>query len=300
VQRDAHDENLQKPDLVVLLFPAIWMLFRLSIWVTVAILWEPRLLSKVGWDAGAHWFHDHGWVRWVAVPVVGPLLLLSVFSFRGIGRATDDESALDDTQSAIDPTLGLRESAVIRWRHDGQVIEAATWSNRGERRCVATATVAVTSGFAFSARTSRLEPSWMSGAAQGAIRKGIDQGRESASGAEAQTWEALAFLGQDPVPLSGSLGRDVVLRTNQPGLARDMFSDPEVDRVIAELEHDRRRWDWSLLPSGRPGEARLRFECRGKLEDPELAAWVETLMSAGVQRLARAGVIAEPARRSAG
>jgi len=266
------------------LFQIVWTLFRLTVWSLMLVLFSPRTLEFVGWDGVARWLLHHAWARWVGLPLLLPFFLLSAFTFHE-RRSGDGEP--DCSQPGLDPELGLREGSVSRWPVDDNVIEAATWSRGGSHQCVATATVAVPPGFAFSARSSRMEPVWFRGAAQGAVRMGIERARKIDSGAHAEVWDTMAFLSDDPVDMTGIIGGEsVVLRTSQPVLARTVFSDPEVGRVIGELEQADRQWEWSLLPDGHAGQAVLRFACRGRAENPEVAAWAQALMSTSIRRLA--------------
>jgi hypothetical protein len=297
---DPAPPNAEEPDRFQRFFPVAWFLFQLTTWVLVGLLFAPGDFYRlVGADGVAHWLRYHGWVRWATFPIWGPLLLFSVFQLRSVGRASEAEpgsDTADGSLGAIDLALGMRDGAPTRWELEGYAVEAATWSKEGERRCVAITNVASSSGFAFSVRPSRQEPAWMRGAAQAAFRVGMDRVKGSMTGAQAQTWNEMAFLGQDPVNLGGGLhAPDFVLRASQPEMGRELISSGDVGRVISELERAGRNWEWSLLPTGRPGEACLRFECRGKLENPQVAAWARELMSAGLRWLTRAGATPKPA-----
>lgn len=265
------------------------MVFRLTIWALVLVVIDPRCLSLVGWHAGAHSL-QHSLVRWLLMPILLPFFILSAFSVR-VGRATDD-GADGESQPAIDPDLGLREGPLTRWPAGDATIEAATWLRSGSRSILATARVKVASGFAFSARSARMEPGWMRGFAQGVIRKVVEQKSQSATGAEAETWASMTFLGEAPLDLGGiPNAQDIVLRANQPALAQELFSDAEVARAIGALEQLQRRWEWSLLPTGDAGDALLRFQCPGRVENAEVAAPVQALMNAAIRRLAASGTI---------
>ena len=256
----------------------IFMVFRLTVWALALVAFDPRVLGFVGWDAGGRWLLAHGWLRWIALPVLAPLVLFSAFSVREVRQVGDDEP--EDLERSLDPTLGIRESAVRRWPLEGHVVEAATWANGDERRCVARVTLSLAAPFAFSAQSAGSVPAWMQGAAQSILRAQVDQARARATGAEAQAWDAAAFLAEEPVDLRGCLAEShVVVRSNRPELARALFSEPEVARVAGELEEKKRRWQWSLLPTARTGEAELRFECRGRVENDEIAEGARTLMA---------------------
>jgi hypothetical protein len=82
----------------------------------------------------------------------------------------------------------------------------------------------------------------------------------------------MSYLTEAPMDLADiPYGEDIVLRTSQPMLARALFTDSEVSRVIHELEQADRKWELSLIAGDRAGEAVLRFGCRGRLENPEVA-----------------------------
>lgn len=277
-----------EPDRVQRLFPIAWQGFQIAMWTLMAVLVSPNLLGMLGWRTGERWLVHHALVRWGLAIVLAPGFLMSLFTLRSVGR-TGEGGDEPEAQSAIDPTLGLRMSPVTRWPVDGTVIEAATWSLRRSRKCVASATLEVPSHLAFSARSARLEPSWFRGAAQGMMRAGIEQKRRRASGAQAEAWDAMEFLTQAPVDVSGVPGGDaVVLRTNQPETARALFTVADVCRVIHELEEMGRTWEWSLIPNGNGAQATLRFECQGTVENAEIASRVQALMTAGIRGMARA------------
>jgi hypothetical protein len=268
------------------LFHLLWTAFRLTVWWLMLVLIWPRVLHFVGGETTARWLLHHGWARWVGLPLLLPFFIFSAFSLRVGSKATAD-AGTGEAQPALDLELGLREGAVQRWPVDDHVIEAATWSRDGSRQCVCTAKVAVSSGHCFSARSARMEPAWFRGAAQAAMKMGIEHARKTGTDAQAETWDAMSFLTDAPLDLSDlPHGEDIVLRTSQPMLARALFSDSEIGCVIHELEQADRRWECSLLPDGQPGETVLRFACRGSLENAEVAGWAQRLMSAAVRRLA--------------
>jgi len=244
-----------------------WVVFVVATWSVVAVLFDPRLLRKVGADGLSAWLLAHAWVRWVAAPIWFPFLFLSVctpISSRKAPRSADpeDEAGLPESDP-IDPILGVRQGDPLLWRFGPHQVEAGAWRARGDRTFVARGTIRIGSPLAFQARSARAEPAWMRGIAQKAMQAGLSKVDASRPDQE-ETLKAMGFLGEDPValgmdPLSGML----VLRADDPARARELFARSDVVRAVKELERNRSRWSLSLLPEGEPGALGLRFECPG-------------------------------------
>lgn len=267
-------------------FHAVWLGFRVIVWGVTLTLISPRTLAWIGADDRARWLLHHGWVRWVGLPLMLPFLILSAFHL-SVGKPVQGASDDDSSRPGIDPELGLREGPVVRWPVDDRMVEAASWSKGGSRQCVCTATIPSSTAFGFSARSARMEPAWFRGTAQAVMRMGIEQARKTGTDGNAATWDAMSYLSEAPIHL-GDIphGDEIVLRTSQPMLARSLFADPEVGRVIHELEQNDRRWELSLIRGETAGEAVLRFACRGRLDNAEVANRAQALMTAAVRKLA--------------
>lgn len=264
-------------DPVAWAFPVVWTVFRLVTWALVLVVLSPEVLRYVGWNEAARWILAHGWVRWVAAPLLAPFAVLSAFHPIASRKAGS---------TAVDPILGLRQGEPVRWEAGARVVEAGTWMARRERRVVAQTTIRGMSTFGFQARAARLEPPWMRGMAQDAVRAGLRGNQRAETDAAAAAREAMAFLGHAPLDLAGTpLRGTIVLRSSDPGRARGIFSSADVVRAIEALERGQTRWDLSLLPTGKPEESLLRFECRGSLDRADRAAQVKALMVAVLARL---------------
>jgi len=257
-------------------FTVVWRLFQLATWALVLVVVSPNVLRRVGMDEAARWILAHGWVRWVAAPLLAPFLVLSAFqpvASRGGGKA-------------IDPILGLRQGEPHQWQAGAHTVEAATWAARRERRAVAQAKIPGPYGWGFQARAASLEPAWMRGMAQDAVRAGLRGNRHPAPDDAAAARDAVAFLAEDPLDLGGTpLRGTIVLRSSDPVRARAIFSSADVVRAIETLERGRARWELSLLPTGQAPESLLRFECQGSLDRADRAAQVKALMVAVLAQL---------------
>lgn len=281
-------------------FTLAWLGFQIMVWALALILIKPATLRIIGWDSAAAWLRDHVWVRWLSAPVLLPLVLLSAFQPRAVRRVDPDEADAPEGGGSpagfgIDPGLGMTDGPIVRWRLRERRVEAATWSLRGKRRCVARADVALCEDFAFAAHSSRHEPGWLQGANQMAVGMALRQAaRDRPDGAAAA--EAVSFLSRAPLDLSAHpLAGSVVLRSNRPDLARRLLSSGEIVRILTELDGAGRRWELSLLPAETPGRSRLSFECRGRLQDPLVAAGVRGVMDAALAEIDGSGAAAPPA-----
>ena len=65
-----------------------WIIFRLTVWATVAVWIHPPLLDLIGGDNIARWLLDHGWFRLLSVPPLGLLALISAFELLNGPRRT--------------------------------------------------------------------------------------------------------------------------------------------------------------------------------------------------------------------
>jgi hypothetical protein len=92
---------------------------------------------------------------------------------------------------------------------------------------------------------------------------------------------------------NNEVDRMAVLRANQPDAARALLTAGTVVSAIAALEAKTRRWDWTFYPAAATGMAEMRLECPGALRDADTLRVVQELMRAALEKLARAGAIAE-------
>ena len=91
-----------RPDAFERLFPLAWAAFQLLMWAWAAIWWHPGFLEYVGGHAAARWLDQHLWVRLLCLPILAPLLLISVFQLRSSRRLTASELADVDGHTLLD------------------------------------------------------------------------------------------------------------------------------------------------------------------------------------------------------
>ena len=169
-----------------------------------------------------------------------------------------------------------------------------TWKRKGTPHTVASVRVEPRTGLSFVAHGSGREPTMLRGLQQLAMGAAVRQMAKRASDARAAAAVAtVAYLAESPIVMGhDALDRAVVLRANHPDAARDLFTSPGVSSAIAALDAKTRRWEWTLYPAEGPGMAEMRLELRGTLNDTESLNLVRALLSAALEELAGAGVIA--------
>ncbi len=292
------------PDAFKRLFPLAWAAFQLLVWAWAAVWWHPGFLEYVGGHASARWLDQHLWVRLLCVPILAPLLLISVFQLRSSRRLTASELAdvegntlLDSP--GIDLTYGIPEGDTLRVPLGSWVMEIGTWVLMSKRRTVARVTVDASSSFSFVARASCREPVLLRGVQQAAMGFAMRHVAETNQAARAAgTAERMAFLGEAPVAIGdAALERAMVLRASQPNTARVLVMAGPVARAIAALEEQGQSWEWTLYPTSEPGRAEMMFECSGSMQNADRLSLVRELMSGALDHLASIGEIGPGAVR---
>jgi len=252
-----------------------------------------------GRDAG-RWLDQHLWVRLLCLPILAPLLLISVFQpLKGSGRRltaaelADVEGDTLTNSPGIDLTYGIPEEAPLRVPLGPWVMEIGTWVRKSKRRTVARVSVDSSSSFSFAARAARREPEFLRGAQQAAMGFAMRHLAEKNEAARAAgVAERMAYLGEPPVAIGdAALDRAMVLRANQPETARALVTAGPVARAIAALEEQGRSWEWTLYPTGEPGRSEMMFECSGSMREADGLSLVRDLMSGALDHLATIGEI---------
>ena len=278
-----------------------WTVFRIAVWVLIAVWANPQLLDWVGGEGIARWLLDHRWVWWLGMPPLGLLGLISVLEVRDDRRQRAARQALaNDTGGTvvelrgIDPTLGIATGPGLRVPLGRWSMVVGTWKRRSTPHTVATVQVESRTALSFAAHGSDREPMLLRGVQQLAMGAAVRQMAEHASDAPAAAAVAtVAYLAESPIVIGHqALDRAVVLRANHPDAARALFTASGVAGAIAALDAKTRRWDWTLYPAESAGMAEMRLEFRGTLSDTESLSIVRALLSAALEELAGAGVIA--------
>lgn len=278
-----------------------WNIFRITVWIMIAVWANPHFLGYVGGEGIARWLLHHRWVLWLAAPPLGLLGLISVLELLNTPqrRAAHDKlaramGATVVTLRGIDPTYGLPAGPGLRVPIGCWSMVVGTWKSDGHARTIAKVTLQTTSAFSFAARGLDREPAMMRGVQQLAVGHAMrqvaartDDPRAAASAA------TIAYLAERPLTTGNDgLDRAVVLRANHPDAARALLTSSAVASAIAGLNERTRRWDWTLDPTSTDGLAEMRLECPGTLGDVESLAPVKALMQAALEHLASAGVLA--------
>ncbi len=283
-----------------------WTLFRLTVWAAVALWMNPRLLDFVGGESIARWILDHGWVRGVAAPPLALLALISVLEPLNDPRkraarqelATRIGATLVDLND-LDLTYGLPDGPGLRVPLGRWSMVVATRKSRGDVHTVASAHLRTRSQLSFVARGAGREPKMMRDLQQ--LTAGYSlRSAERAGEQRAQALDMLAYLSKPPIETGNQmLDQTVVLRANEPDLARALFTSSFTASAVAALNAKTQRWDWTFHPAGAPGRAEMRIVCPGTLNDLDTLQAVQALMKAGLEGMARSGILGaeEPLHR---
>ena len=283
-------------------FPLIWLTFQLLVWAWAAVWWDPRFLEFVGGRDAAHWLERRLWFRLLFVPILAPLLLLSVFQPRkGSGRrltaAESEEDAANFIDSPeIDLAYGFPEDDAHRVPLGPWVMRIGTWARENKRRTVARVEVDTMSSFSFVARSSRREPVLLRGVQQGAMGLAMRRLAETNQDARAaEVAQTMAYLAEAPLTIGDdALDRIVILRANHPDTARALLRADPVARALAALEEQGWGWEWTFYPMKEPGRAELILECPGSMRLDNRLGLARALMSGALEHLARTGGIRAP------
>jgi hypothetical protein len=278
-----------------------WDVFRILVWVTIAVWVNPDLLVFIGGEDAARWLRTHGWVRLLGVPPLGLLALISAFEVINDPRRHGARKELARGTGAtlvelrgIDPTYGLPSGPGLRVPLGRTSMVVGTWKSQNKACTVASVRVEARTAFSFVARGPDREPAMLRGAQQlamgHAMRRLANRADDPRAAAAAAT---LAYMADPPISTGHDmLDRRVVLRANHPDTARTLLGASAVTSAIVELDAKTRLWDWSLHATS-AGRAEMRLECPGALDDAESLSLVRTLMEAALEELTRAGVLAE-------
>jgi len=278
-----------------------WTAFRITVWVLIAVWIHPRFLDWVGGEGVARWLVDHRWAWWLGVPPLGLLGLISAFEVRDERRQRAAGEALASATggtvvklTGIDPTLGIATGPGLRVPLGRWSMVVGTWKRRSTSHTVATVRVEPRTGLSFAAHGSDREPMPLRGLQQLAMGAAMRQMANRAKDARAAAAvAAVAYLAESPIVTGDpALDRAIVLRANHPDAARALFTSKSVAGAIAALDAKARRWEWTLYPAEGAGVAEMRLEFRGGLSDTDTLNAMRSLLSAALEELAGAGVIA--------
>lgn len=278
-----------------------WNIFRITVWIMIAVWANPHFLDYVGGEGIARWLIHHRWVLWLAAPPLGLLGLISVLELLNTGqqRAAHDKlaramGATVVTLRGIDPTYGLPGGPGLRVPLGRWSMVVGTWKSDGHARTVAKVVLQTGSEFSFAARGVDREPAVMRGLQQWAVGHAMRQVAARTDDPRAAAAAApLAYLAELPIMTGNdALDRAVVLRANHPDAARALLTSTTVTSAIGALNQRTRRWDWTLYPTSTAGLAEMRLECPGTLNDVESLAPVQALMQAGLEHLENMRVLA--------
>ncbi|HET9327592.1 MAG TPA: hypothetical protein VFQ05_12540 [Candidatus Eisenbacteria bacterium] len=278
-----------------------WNIFRVMVWIMIAVWANPHFLDYVGGEGIARWLLHHRWVLWLAAP---PLALLGLISVLELLNTPQQRAAHDKlaramgatlvTRRGIDPTDGLPAGPGLRVPLGRWSMVVGTWKSDGHARTVAKVVLQTESGFSFAARGVDREPAVMRGLHPWALGHAMRQVAARTDDPRAAVAAApFAYLAEPPITLGNdALDRAVVLRANHSDAARALLMSRTVTSAIGALNERTRRWDWTLCPTSTAGLAEMRLECPGTLNDVESLAPMQALMLAALEHLESKRVLA--------
>ena len=278
-----------------------WDVFRILVWVMIAVWAYPHFLDYVGGRELARWVLHHNWIRWVAAPPLGLLGLISVFDLQNDPRKRAGREKLALATGAavvelhdIDPTYGMPMGPGLRVPLGRWSMVIGTWKRESKAHTVAKVVAETQSSLSFVARGTDREPAMMRGLQQLAMGQAMRQMAERSDDPRAAAAAAtLAYMAEPPITIGNdALDRMVVLRTNQPDAARALLGSSAVATAIAALDQMTRNWDWTFYTTPTAGLGEMRLECPGAMSDAESLKLVQTLLQAALEHLAGAGVLA--------
>ena len=194
--------------------------------------------------------------------------------------------------TGLDPTHGIPRGPGLRVPLGGRSMDVTTWSQRSKTRTVARVRVETGSPFSFVARGSGREPKMLSGLQQGAVAfalRGMARSQDDPRRAAAA--QAIAYLAEPPMRTGhDELDRIMVLRSNQPDVARALFTSGPLVSMLEALHEKTRFWDWTYYPDS-AGFAEMQIEIPGGIDEESVRA-IQAVMGQALEHLAGQGAIA--------
>lgn len=131
-------------------------------------------------------------------------------------------------------------------------------------------------------------------------QKSEDQKRGT-GGTEAAVAEQMGFMAEKEI-LTGDpmIDAAVIVKSDNPGVAREFFSDSAVSHWLREVNSCRKGWQLNLIVKNLPDAYELSLTIPGLLIEPRELDAARQLMEAAVSRLADHGLLDASARKAAG
>jgi len=204
------------------------------------------------------------------------------------------------------PTLGGWEGgAKVRWNSSGTAIEltSITDSSRNDQTRFQS-DVRLSQGVQFYALPrSFLTAALASRQVWGVILSGMKSGmvRAEAGGPEVSVPDQMAFMLEKEVQIGDQLvDAAVLVKSNNPSIARQLFADAAVSHWLRELNACRKGWQMSLVVKRLPDDYRLELTIPGVLSDPKILEAARRVVEGALGCLAGRGLLDSPARKTAG
>lgn len=279
--------------------------FLLAVW--------PGLLHAVWPDAGLGRFGEDPPIRFVAIAVFVVTLMIRIRLNPGRQpkRSEIAWAAFADTiggtlvEDQRKPALGGWEGgAKVRWNSGGAAIEltAITDSSRNDQTRFQS-DIRLSSGFQFYALPrSFLTAALASSALWSVILKGMksEMVRPQAGGPEVSVPEQMAFMLEKEVVIGDPLiDAAILVKSNNPSLARELFANAAVSHWLRELNASRKGWQMSLVVKRVPDDYRLELTIPGVLSDPKILEAGRQVVEGALGSLASRGFLDVPARKTA-
>ncbi|HKQ19241.1 MAG TPA: hypothetical protein VJW75_05780 [Candidatus Eisenbacteria bacterium] len=274
----------------------------------------PGLLHAVWPDARLGRFGEDAPIRFVAIAIFVVTLTIRIRLSPG-RQPKRQEIAWAAFANAIGgtlvedqrkPTLGGWEGgAKVRWNAAGAAIEltAITDSSRNDQTRFQS-DIRLSQGFQFYALPrSFLTAALASSALWSVILKGMksEMARPQASGPEVSVPEQMAFMLEKEVVIGDPvIDAAVLVKSNDPSLARELFANAAVSHWLRELNAGRKGWQMSLVVRRVPDDYRLELTIPGVLSDPKTLDAARQVVEGALGSLAGRGLLDAPARKAAG
>lgn len=200
--------------------------------------------------------------------------------------------------------LGWEGGTTVRWESHGASIELSGYTDTSRNNQTRfQSDLRLTRAFRFYALPRNfLTKAFASSQVWGMILAGQKSAeRESGTtGTDAAASEQMAFMVEKEVVTGDPMvDAAVILKSDNPDVAREFFSDAGVSHWLRELNGCRKGWQLSLVVKGLPDVYQLTLTIPGVLSQAKELDAGRQLMEAAVGRLADRGLIAHD-RKAAG
>jgi len=123
--------------------------------------------------------------------------------------------------------------------------------------------------------------------------------RPEAGGPEVSIPDQMAFMTEKEVLIGDPLiDAAVLVKSNNPSMARELFADAGVSHWVRELNACRQGWQMSLVVKRLPDDYRLELMIPGVLSDPKVLEAARQVVEGALGCLAGRGLLDSSTRKS--